>query len=144
DQLHTCDPSVLRVDGVYYLYYTGTSNAQGQNNAIGLALSTDGTHWTRANGGAPIVPAAGDNTSGNPYGAGQPSVVYLNGWFYLLFTDTTGKAADPGGGGQFVLRSTTPSFTSNVQSLGPSGFTAVPSTKTPRLRSVLTANSADW
>ncbi|HEY2697124.1 MAG TPA: beta-xylosidase [Pseudonocardiaceae bacterium] len=144
DQLHTCDPSVVRVDGVYYLYYTGTSNAQGADNAIGLALSTDGTHWTRANGGAPIVQAAGDNTGGNPYGAGQPSVVYLNGWFYLLFTDTTGKAADPGGAGQFVLRSTTPGFTSNVQSLGPTGFGAVSGTKTPRLRSVLAANTADW
>jgi hypothetical protein len=144
DQLHTCDPSVIRVDGVYYLYYTGTSNAQGQNNAIGLALSTDGLHWTRANGGAPIVSAAEDNTGGNPYGAGQPSVVYQNGWFYLLFTDTTGKAADPGGAGQFVLRSKAPAFTSGVQSLGPTGFVPVTGTKTPRLRSVVAANSADW
>jgi hypothetical protein len=144
DQLHTCDPSVIEVDGTYYLYYTGTSNAQGQNNAIGLAQSSDGVNWVRANGGAPIVTPAEDNTSGNPYGAGQPSVVYLNGWFYLLFTDTTGKAAAPDAPAQFVLRSTSPTFTSQVQVLGPTGFTAVASTKTPRLRSVAAANSADW
>lgn len=144
DQLHTCDPSVLRVDGEYYLYYTGTSDPQGQDNSIGLAQSTDGIHWVRANGGAPIVGPAGDTTGGNSYGAGQPSALYLNGWFYLLFTDTTGKAANPSGAGQFVLRSTTPAFTSDVQALGPSGFTTVGSTKTPRLRSVVEANSADW
>ncbi|HEY4020033.1 MAG TPA: beta-xylosidase [Pseudonocardiaceae bacterium] len=144
DQLHTCDPSVVRVDGIYYLYYTGTSNAQGQDNAIGLALSTDGIHWSRANGGAPIVAPAGDTGGGNAYGAGQPSAVYLNGWFYLLFTDTSGKAADASGAGQFVLRSTTPTFTGGVQALGPTGFTSVASTKTPRLRSLLAANTADW
>ncbi|HEX3779256.1 MAG TPA: beta-xylosidase [Pseudonocardiaceae bacterium] len=144
DQLHTCDPSVVRVGGIYYLYYTGTSNTAGQANAIGLATSTDGVHWNRANGGAPIVVAADDNTTGNPYGAGQPSVVYVDGWFYLLFTDTTGKAADPNGAGQFVLRSANPVFTSGVEALGPDGFTPVASTKTPRLRSVLAANTADW
>jgi hypothetical protein len=144
DQLHTCDPSVVEVNGLYYMYYTGTSNAQGQDNAIGLALSTDGVNWTRGNNGVPIVQSAGDTSGGNPYGTGQPSVVYLDGWFYLLFTDTTGKAADPSGAGQFVLRSTSPMFTSDVQSLGQDGFTAVAGTKTPRLRSVVAANTADW
>ncbi len=144
DQLHTCDPSVLRVDDEYYLYYTGTSDPRGQHNSIGLAQSTDGIHWVRANGGAPIVSPAGDITGGNNYGAGQPSALYRDGWFYLLFTDTTGKAANPSGAGQFVLRSPSPAFTSGVQALGPSGFTPVASTTTPRLRSVAEANSADW
>jgi hypothetical protein len=144
DQLHTCDPSVVLVGGIYYLYYTGTSNQQGQNNAIGVATSSDGVNWQRANNGAPIVSAAGDVTGGNAYGAGQPSVVYLNGWFYLLFTDTTGKGVAPGSPAQYVLRSTTPTFVSEVQSLGPNGFTPVASTTTPRLRSVDAATSADW
>jgi hypothetical protein len=144
DQLHTCDPSVVRVGATYYLYYTGTSNPAGQGNAIGLATSTDGMNWTRANGGAPIVVASGDNPTANPYGAGQPSVVYLDGWFYLLFTDTTGKGNSQSGAGQFVLRSLDAAFTSGVQALGPTGFVPVASTKTPRLRSVLAANSADW
>jgi hypothetical protein len=144
DQLHTCDPSVVRVGATYYLYYTGTSNPAGQGNAIGLATSTDGVNWTRANGGAPIVVAAGDNVTGDPYGAGQPSVIYLDGWFYLLFTDTTGKVANQNGAGQFVLRSPDPAFVTGVQALGPTGFTPVAGTKTPRLRSVLAANSSDW
>ncbi len=144
DQLHTCDPSVVRVGATYYLYYTGTSDPSGHDNAIGLATGPDGVHWTRANGGAPIVVAAGDTTTGNPYGAGQPSVVYLDGWFYLLFTDTTGEAADANGAGQFVLRSTDPAFGADVQALGPTGFTPVASARTPRLRSVLAANTADW
>lgn len=29
------------------------------------------------------------------YGAGQPSVVYRNGYFYMIYTDTTGAASNP-------------------------------------------------
>jgi hypothetical protein len=144
DSLHTCDPSVIAVNGTYYLYYTGTSNPDGNDNAIGLATSIDGVHWTRANGGTPIVSAAGDVHGANAYGAGQPSALYLNGWFYLLFTDTTGAASGRAGGGQFVLRSTDPTFTNSVQALGANGFTTVASATTARLRSVLDATTSDW
>lgn len=142
DGLHTCDPSVIEVSGVFYLYYTGTGNPQGNTNAIGLATSPDGVHWTRAAGGAPIVSEAGD-VHGNPYGAGQPSAIFLDGWFYLMFTDTTGAATDSGGG-QFVLRSPDPAFATGVQALGPGGFGAVPSATTARLRSVRDATTSDW
>jgi hypothetical protein len=144
DSLHTCDPSVIAVDGTYYLYYTGTSNPDGNSNAIGLATSVDGVHWTRANGGTPIVSEAGDVHGANAYGAGQPSALYLDGWFYLLFTDTTGTASGRGGAGQFVLRSADPTFTSGVQALGANGFTTVPSATTARLHSVLDATTSDW
>jgi hypothetical protein len=142
DGLHTCDPSVIEVDGTFYLYYTGTSDPNGNSNAIGLATSPDGVHWTRANGGTPIVSEAGD-VHGHPYGAGQPSALYLDGWFYLMFTDTTGAASD-GGAGQFVLRSADPTFQTGVQALGRNGFIAVPSATTARLRSVLDATTSDW
>lgn len=142
DSLHTCDPSVLAVNGTYYLYYTGTADPTGNSNAIGLATSTDGVHWTRADNGAPIVSAAGD-LAGHPYGAGQPSAVYLNGWFYLMFTDTTGAVSD-GGGGQYVVRSADPAFQTRVQALGQNGFVPVPSATTARLRSVLDATTSDW
>jgi hypothetical protein len=144
DRLHTCDPSVIDVDGVYYLYYTGTFDPRGGHNAIGLATSTDGVHWARANKGAPIVSAAGDVTRGNGYGAGQPSAVYLNGMFYLMFTDTTGAAADRGGGGQFVLRSPDPTFQRDVQALGQNGFTAVTGPNGARTRSVSDTTTSDW
>ncbi|HEX5119346.1 MAG TPA: beta-xylosidase [Pseudonocardiaceae bacterium] len=144
DRLHTCDPSVIDVNGVYYLYYTGTFDPHGDRNAIGLATSTDGVHWTRANGGAPIVSAAGDVTHANIYGAGQPSALYLNGMFYLMFTDTTGAATAQNGAGQFVLRSPDPAFRRGVQALGPQGFASVISATGVRTRSVADATTSDW
>jgi len=141
DSLHTCDPSVLAVNGTYYLYYTGTGDPGGNDNAIGLAVSSDGVHWTRADNGVPIINAANDQT-GHPYGAGQPSAVYLDGWFYLMFTDTTG-AASADGSGQYVLRSADPAFQSGVQALGQHGFVPVAGATTPRLRSVVDATTSD-
>lgn len=143
DSLHTCDPSVIAVGGAYYLYYTGTSDAAGARNSIGVATSTDGVHWTRVNNGQPIVTASGDVARANTYGVGQPAAVYLNGWYYLMFTDTTGQAAGPDGAGQFVLRSPDPAFGSGVQALEPQGFTPVQDTSSPRLRSVLAGTTAD-
>jgi hypothetical protein len=143
DSLHTCDPSVIAVGGTYYLYYTGTSDAAGARNAIGVATSTDGVHWARANNGRPIVTSSGDVARANTYGVGQPAAVYLNGWYYLMFTDTTGQAAGPDGAGQFVLRSPDPAFGSEVQAVEPRGFTPVPGTSSPRLRSVLAGTTAD-
>ena len=144
DRLHTCDPSVIEVKGVYYLYYTGTSDQAGNHNAIGLATSTDGVHWARADGGAPIVSASGDVRRPNAYGAGQPSALYLNGWFYLMFTDTTGAAADADGAGQFVLRSPDPAFQQNVEALGQDGFVPVTSATGRRTRSVNDSTTSDW
>ena len=50
DSTHTCDPSVLRVNGVYYMYYgglrDGTNQLNNQYTAIGIASSSDGISWT--------------------------------------------------------------------------------------------------
>jgi hypothetical protein len=143
DGMHTCDPSVLRVGSTYYLYYTGAAGDHALGNAVGLATSTDGVHWTRAAGGKPILGPAHDVHRDNVYGAGQPSVVYLDGWFYLMFTDTTGRAAAWNGAGQFVLRSPDPAFGSGVQALDVGGFVPVASTAAPRTRSVVEGFSAD-
>jgi hypothetical protein len=143
DAVHTCDPSVIRVAGTYYMYYTGAAGDHAHGNAIGLATSTDGRVWTRANGGRPLVTAARDVDRNNAYGAGQPSVVYLAGYFYLMFTDTTGQATGHNGAGQFVLRSPDPAFTTGVEALGENGFHPVADTS-DRYRSVVDAFSADW
>ncbi|GAB3563403.1 beta-xylosidase [Amycolatopsis endophytica] len=143
DGVHACDPSVIRVDGTYYLYYTGAAGDHALGNSIGLATSTDGITWQRVNGGRPIVDPAHDTHRDNLYGAGQPAVVYLDGWFYLMFTDTTGLGAGWNGAGQFVLRSTDPTFASGVEALGEAGFAAVASTVTPRTKSLVDAFSAD-
>ncbi|GAA3840721.1 beta-xylosidase [Amycolatopsis tucumanensis] len=143
DGVHACDPSVIRVDGTYYQYYTGAAGDHALGNSIGLATSTDGITWQRANGGRPIVDPAHDTHRENLYGAGQPAAVYLDGWFYLMFTDTTGLAAGWNGAGQFVLRSKDPAFGSGVEALGEAGFAAVAGTNAPRTKSLVDAFSAD-
>jgi hypothetical protein len=143
DGSHTCDPSVIRVGATYYLYYTGAAGDHAFGNSIGVATSTDGLNWTRANGGRPIVDPSQDVHRDNVYGAGQPSAVFLDGWYYLMFTDTTGRATTPNGAGQFALRSKDPVFGSGVEALGEDGFEAVPGTNSPRAVSVVEAFSAD-
>ncbi|WP_216216386.1 glycoside hydrolase family protein [Amycolatopsis aidingensis] len=142
DGVHTCDPSVLRVGGTYYLYYTGAAGDHALGNSIGLAVSHDGINFTRAAPG-PILRPAHDQRRDNIYGAGQPAAVHLDGWFYLMFTDTTGAAAGWNGAGQFVLRSRDPAFGSGVEALGAEGFTPVGDTESPRTRSLVDAFSAD-
>jgi len=143
DGVHTCDPSVIRVGGTYYLYYTGAAGDHALGNSIGLATSTDGLTWTRANGGAPILNPSHDTHRDNSYGAGQPAVVYLDGWFYLMFTDTTGREAGWNGAGQFVLRSKDPAFTAGIEALAPQGFVPVADTESVRTQSLVDAFSAD-
>ncbi|GAB3477191.1 beta-xylosidase [Amycolatopsis cihanbeyliensis] len=142
DGVHTCDPSVLRVDGTYYLYYTGAAGDHALGNSIGLAVSHDGTNFTRS-ARQPILRPAHDERRDNIYGAGQPAAVHLDGWFYLMFTDTTGEAAGWNGAGQFVVRSEDPAFGGGVEALGPRGFVPVGDTGSPRRRSLVDAFSAD-
>jgi hypothetical protein len=143
DGVHTCDPSVIRVAGLYYMYYTGAAGDHDHGNAIGLATSHDGRVWTRVNDGKPLVTSARHVSNGNTYGAGQPSVVFLGGKFYLMFTDTTGDGSGHNGAGQFVLRSPDATFSRDVEALGEDGFEPVPDTGARR-RSVVDAFSADW
>ncbi|MCL8603836.1 hypothetical protein NAB30_17385 [Proteus mirabilis] len=171
DAMHTCDPSVLRVGGRYYLYYTGAAGDHAHGNAIGVASSADGINWQREAGGGPGAPSAsrepgvsvapgvsvggGGRVTGGPivtasrevdranvYGAGQPSALYLDGWFYLLFTDTTASGAGWNGAGQFVLRARDPEFADDVQALTADGFR--PTDRTRGSRSGVDAFSADW
>jgi hypothetical protein len=145
DAMHVCDPSVIRVGGTYYMYYTAASRDNHANgSAVGVATSPDGLAWTRANNGQPIVVPSGDVIRENTYGAGQQSVVHVDGWFYLMFTDTTGRAAHPNGAGQFVLRSRDPLFGKGVEALADAGMVPVSAANGPRTRSVVEAFSADW
>jgi hypothetical protein len=143
DGLHTCDPSVIRVNGTYYLYYGGgpQPTAAEQTTKIGVATSPDGFTWTRLNNGNPIiVPARPDAT----YGAGQPSVTFLDGKLYIIFTDTTGRGGNQGNGaGQYVMRSADPTFQTDVEELAAEGFVAYnPATHTGF--SLNEAYSVDW
>jgi len=146
DGLHTCDPSVVRVDGVYYMYYGGlATETAADSTRIGVARSDDGMSWTRLNAGKPIiVPARDWNTMINKYGAGQPSAIALDGWIYLIFTDTTGLGINPGNGaGQFVMRSKDPAFQTEVEELGEQGFAPYDPAKHTAFKR-LESFSVDW
>lgn len=144
DAMHTCDPSVLRVGGRHYLYYTGAAGEHAHGNAIGLAAGSDGRTWRREAGGEPIVTPSGEVHRRNDYGVGQPSALHLDGWFYLMFTDTSASAAGHNGAGQFVVRARDPDLTADVQVLSRSGFVDFDSAGAARGRSVVDAFSADW
>jgi len=147
DGLHTCDPSVIMVNGTYYMYYGGLAREDILvPTKVGVASSANGINWTRMNGGNPIVSPHGDVANfPNKYGAGQPSVTYVNGWFYLLYFDSTGAASNPvNGAGQYVLRSTDPTFQSNVQELTASGFAARTPGQYTTQYSIAEAFSVDW
>ncbi|ASO19934.1 hypothetical protein AHOG_11455 [Actinoalloteichus hoggarensis] len=143
DGMHTCDPSVLKVEDSYYLYYTGAAGDHNDGNGVGVAHSSDGITWSRLGDGKPVVSASYDVTRDNTYGAGQPAAVYLDDWFYLMFTDTTGAAAGWNGAGQFVLRARDPLFTDGLQTLTDAGFVPAASTEDTRSFSVVDAFSAD-
>lgn len=143
DGKHTCDPSVIKVNGVYYLYYTGARGDHAFGNSIGLATSKDGVRWRRANGGKPIVSPSLGKRRANRYGVGQPAAVHVDGKFYLMFTDTTAQAAGWNGAGQFLLRSPDPAFREDVEALSPEGFVSVRDTKRARTSSLADAFSAD-
>jgi predicted GH43/DUF377 family glycosyl hydrolase len=147
DGAHTCDPSVVRVDGTYYLFYGGLGLASDPNatTRIGVASSPDGRSFTRLNGGKPIISPVRDPAAFvNKYGAGQPSVIHKGGKFYLIFTDSTGYGINPGNGaGQFVLRSADPTFQTGVEELSENGYVAYkPEDHTKH--SILESFSVDW
>lgn len=142
DNKHTCDPSVLRANGVYYLFY-GAEQEDGLPTTIGIASSPDGIKWARMNNGQAIVTQAGQQKTNSAYGAGQPSAIYLNGMFYMMFTDTTGAGSDPNGGGQFVWRSADVTFQSNVEVFTSTGWQTMTAANS-RSFSVIDAVSVDW
>ncbi|MEO7807491.1 MAG: hypothetical protein ABIT36_12890 [Steroidobacteraceae bacterium] len=60
-------PFVALVNGMYYMWYGGADGTQGWNSVrverIGLATSTDGVNWTRANRGQPVLDIGADGSS---------------------------------------------------------------------------------
>ena len=87
---HICDPSVIKVGGIYYLYYTAAS-LSGTNNEIFLARSSDGTNWNKYPSNSNPTPVIKNTVRSGGYGIGQSSVFFLNGKFYHYFTNTDKK-----------------------------------------------------
>ena len=149
DGQHACDPNVLKVAGKFYLYYGGLPHPNSGLTAIGVAVSDDAVHFTRLNGGNPIVTAAKTNpaweTSKLFYGAGQPAAVYLAPYVYLSFSDSTGIGSNSiNGAGQFVLRSKDPSFATGVQEFTGRGWEDRPFGRHTAEHSILESFGIDW
>jgi len=88
---HNCDPSVVKVNGIYYMYYDSDYkvNSTLRLTRIFLATSSDGISWTKypSNTNPKVILQPGSNNTS--YGIGQPSVIYKDGKFLLYYTDTS-------------------------------------------------------
>ena len=67
------DPALAKVGSTYVMWYSGTPE-DGGPSAIFVATSTNGTTWTRGNGGAPVL--EGSPLSFDQDGVYGPDVVY--------------------------------------------------------------------
>lgn len=79
------DPSVIKIDGTYYMYFSAIEwnlddGTYRHWNKIWLATSKDGLNWECF--GAVVDTANGGNLG---YGSGSPSVVYMGGKFYMYY-----------------------------------------------------------
>jgi hypothetical protein len=109
DGLRIETPSVVKVNNVYHMYYSGTNQINAQQNiySIGHAVSTDGQTWTKdpAN---PIVTGQTTNRLRWAYqGVGEPGVVYnpADHTFYLYYAGMKYLSSDPTLGQTGVLLS---------------------------------------
>jgi len=61
DSTHVLPGTVLKEDGTYKMWYSGTNDSNRETNLqIGYATSPDGINWTR-NGTTPVLPMGGIN-----------------------------------------------------------------------------------
>ena len=81
DCLHSGDPDVIKVKGMYYLYYSGCHEVTGAGG-IGLATSTDGAQWSKY-AGNPILK---QGNSYDSYWLQTPSVIYDNGTWKMWYS----------------------------------------------------------
>jgi predicted GH43/DUF377 family glycosyl hydrolase len=82
DERGVADPYVIRVAGIYYMYYLGQDRAHRQR--LGLARSPDGLRWEKLRSN-PVLetgePGAFDET-----GLGEPAVWKEQGAWWMLYT----------------------------------------------------------
>ena len=98
------DPAVVKVNGTYYMYFSGLEwdlddGTYHHWNKIWLATSTDGLNWT---GYGAVVDTENGGSLG--YGSGAPSVVYYNGKFYMYYYSQSHDVNYPDEPGGLVLK----------------------------------------
>jgi hypothetical protein len=123
---HVGNPSVVKVDNIYHMYLSTGNGAKTPSgtvipgNAVGYSSSRDGKTWSRVK----VIkePFNPKNTCCGNYGAGEPSVVFLNSFFYMAYIDSTGKRSNAtNGSGIYIIRSPQADFSTNVEALNGSG-----------------------
>ncbi|MFN2168436.1 MAG: hypothetical protein ACK2U9_19555, partial [Anaerolineae bacterium] len=87
---HVNDPSVIAVNGVYYMYYTDA--ASGIDDRIHLATSPDGVTWTKQ-GEVIGVGAAG---AWDDYKVGRPAAFHQGTTFYVWYDGNDGSSRHVG------------------------------------------------
>lgn len=116
ERMHVGTPTVVKVGGVFYMYYEsasefaveraadGTVQVKGEyHNSVSLATSTDGKTWNKYpcnDDPLPLVraPEANKRPDRQRYGLGQPSVFYKGGRFVMHYVDSCN------GPGDFIVR----------------------------------------
>jgi len=122
DRDHTCDPSVIEHEGLFYLHYTGLNDLESGGgigpSRAGVAISYNrGRTFERLFNGEPIIKPLPENEDPNVYGTGQSSVAKADdGYFYMVYSDhifnTQGNFLS-----QYarIIRSPLPSFPISLQ-----------------------------
>ena len=82
DERGVGDPYVLRVDGELYMYYLGQDRARRQR--LGVARSSDGTHWQKLRSN-PVL-ELGERDAFDETGLGEPAVWQELGSYWMLYT----------------------------------------------------------
>ena len=84
DSTHAKYPCVLKVSDVWMMWYNGRAD-DAFTGSVGLASSSDGLTWTKANQGRPVFrhggPGSADETK-----VDHPAVVYFDGRFHMWYT----------------------------------------------------------
>ncbi len=119
------DPTVVKVDSTFYMYYEGAGEFKPRpnetpveyNNSVFLATSPDGRHWTKWPNNKdpqPVVSPSPANLKpeNRRYGCGQPSVLYRDNTYILYYVDSTGWPDV-----MVRLESTDPTFQKDVKKI---------------------------
>ncbi len=89
--LHTCDPTVVRHNDVWHMFYdsehSGNEGDVNERNRIFHATSMDGLTWDREGMVVDMI-----NVESNSYGAGMPSVLwdFKRQTWTMYYTDVSG------------------------------------------------------
>lgn len=94
------NPSVLRVDGTYYMYFEAPATIMeggGEcDNNVFLATSPDGIDWTmypNNKNPQPVIRMDDDDRYQGKYGVGQPHALYVDGEFWVYYCDVVDGGA---------------------------------------------------